>query len=177
MYPFIKEEITENRVSSEYWERLMKRYPWKLTINDPCFEVYDYSVDLINVERRYWESNGNWLTELNEKAIPEELFFHIKHDRDPLKYQVQLYLVKPWDQKNPNDLEQIEAKMKRNRDLMEIFDKFYAEAGSEEVSVHVELDNSMKSAKVKLKTATKEKEIEGCILRGIFDSDRYNLDD
>jgi len=177
LYPFIQKEIAEKRVSSEYWERLMKKYKWKLTFNDSGFEVYDYDIYLINAEKRYMASNGNWLTESNEKAIPEELSFYIKHDKDPLKYQVRLQLVKPWDQDNPNDEEQVVAKMKRNRELMDIFDRFYSEAGNEEVSLQVDFNDSMKSATLKLKTATKEKVIDGCILRGIFDSDHYNLDD
>jgi hypothetical protein len=176
LYSFIQKEIAEKRVSSEYWERLSKKYKWKLTFTDPGFEVYDYSVDLINIESRREASSGNWLTELNEKAILKELFFHIKHDKDPVKYQVQLYVVKPWDQDNPNDLEQVLAEMKRNRELMQIFDQFYKEAGNEDVSLQVEFDDSMKSAKLKLKTATKEQEITGCNVYGIFDSDHYDID-
>jgi len=177
LYSFIQKEISEKRVSSEYWEKLMKKYPWKLTFTDSGFEVYDYNIELINVERRYGTSNGNWLTEMNEKAIPKELSFYIKHDKDPLRYQVRIQLVKPWDSKNEDTEGQTVAEMNRNKELMRLFEQFYAEAGNEEVDLQVEFDNSMKSATLKLKTATKEKIIEGCILRGIFDSDRYNLDD
>jgi hypothetical protein len=67
--------------------------------------------------------------------------------------------------------------MTRTRELMDLFDRFYAGAGEEEVSLLVEFDKSMQSAKLKLKTATREQEIEGCYLRGIFDSDSYDLDD
>ena len=175
LYPFIQKEIAEKRTSSEYWEHLSRKYKWKLEINDPGFEVYDYSIDLINVERRYEASNGNWLTELNEKAIPSELNVYIKHDRDPVRYEVCLEVVKPWDTKDPDEEKKVLAEMNRNRELMDIFEKFYVEAGSEEVSLLIELNDSMTSAKLKLKTATKEKEIEGCILRGIFDSEHYNL--
>jgi len=129
MYSFIQKEIAEKRVSSEYWERLTKKYKWKLTFKDPGFEVYDYQINLINVELRYMASNGNWLTELNEKAIPEELSFYIKHDRDPLKYQVWIEVVKPWDSNNKDDEGQTVAQMNRKRELMRIFDQFYAEAG------------------------------------------------
>ena len=177
LYPFIQKEIAEKQVSSEYWERLMKKYRWKLTFNDSGFEVYDYQIDLINSELRYGASNGNWLTELNEKAIPKELSFYIKHDKDPLKYQVRIQLVKPWDSDDQDEEGQVVAEMKRQSELMDIFEKFYTEAGNEEVSLQVEFNDSMTSAKLKLKTATKEKEIENCILRGIFDSDHYNLDD
>jgi hypothetical protein len=177
LYPFIRQEIAENRVSSEYWERLSKKYKWKLTVNDRDFEVYDYGVNLINKERRYEVSNGNWLTEMNEKSILEDLVIYLKHGKDPLRYQVSIEVVKPWDQDDPDDIKQTLARMNRNRELMDIFDRFYAEVGDEEVSLLVELNESMTSATLKLKTATKEQEIPGCNLWGIFDSDRYNLDD
>jgi len=176
LYPFIQKEIAENRLSSEYWERLSKKYKWKLTINDPDFEIYDYSFHLINHEKRYKPSNGNWLMELNEKTIPSEFDIFLKHDKDPLQYHVSIELVKPGN--SDDSIEQrVLARMSRNRELMDIFECFYADTGNEEVSLLVELDNSMKSAKLKLKTATKEQEIPGCNLYGIFDSDRYNLDD
>jgi hypothetical protein len=177
LYPFIQKEIAENRILSEYWERLSKKYRWKLTINDHAFEVYNYSVDLINKERYYKASNSNRLIKLNEKAIPSEFCIYLKHDKDPLRYKVLIELVKPWDTNDPDDEKQVLAEMNRNRELMDIFDRFYAEAGDEEVSLLLELNESMTSATLKLKTATKEQEIEGCNLYGIFESDRYNLDD
>ena len=72
---FVQKEIAEKRISSAYWERLATKYKWKLVINDPGFEVYDYGFDLINMERYYWAYGGNWLTELNEKPIPSDLLF------------------------------------------------------------------------------------------------------
>ena len=176
LYPFVQKEIAENRVSSAYWERLSKKYRWKLELNDPGFEIYDYDMDLINVERFCWASGGNWLTELNEKAIPKEFTIFIRHDKDPLRYQVHIYLVKPWDQDEPDEEKQVLAEMNRNKELMDLFERFYAEAGEEEVSVWVEFNEAMTSASLKLKTATKERVIEGCILRGIFDSDTYDID-
>jgi hypothetical protein len=176
LYPFIQKEITENRVSSEYWERLSKKYRWKLTVNDPGFEVYDYYIYSINRERRYEPSNGNWLIELNEKAIPDDLSIYLKHNKDPLRYQVSIEVVKPWDQNDPDKEKKVLDRMNRNRELMDIFDRFYAEAGDEEVSLLLELNESMTSVTLKLKTATKEQEIEGCNLYGIFE-DRYNPDD
>ena len=177
LYSFVRKEIAENQISSEYQERLMKKYPWKLTFNDPGFEVYHYNIELINTEYRKAASNGNWLTELNEKAIPKEMVFYIKHDKDPVRYKVWIEVVKPWDQNNEDDEKQSLDRMNRNKELMNIFERFYAEAGNEEVSLQVEFDNSMKSATLRLKTATKELEIKGCNVYGIFDSDRYNLDD
>ncbi|MDR3340403.1 MAG: DUF2931 family protein [Candidatus Symbiothrix sp.] len=176
MFSFVQKELAEKRISSNYWERLSKKYQWKLEVNDPGFEVYDYSVDLINVERREGASNGNWLTELNEKSIPSEFCFFVKHDKDPLRYKVWIEVVMPWDPEDNDDEKQTLQLMQRNRELMELFDHFYAEAGDEEVSLLVELNKAMTSAKLKLKTATKEKEIEGCNLYGIFDSDSYDID-
>jgi hypothetical protein len=176
LYSFIQKEIAENRVSSVYWERLSKKYKWKLEVNDPGFEIYDYDMDLINEERYSLAPSGNWLGELNDKAIPKEFTILLKHDKDPLRYQVNLYIVKKWDQHDPDKEKQVLAQMNRNRELMDLFDRFYAEAGDEEVSLLVEFNDSMTAAKLKLKTAAKEQEIEGCHLFGIFDSDNYDVD-
>ena len=177
MFSFIQKEITENKVSSEYWENLSKKYKWKLSVNDPEFEVYDYMVNMINIERRYYASNGNWLTDLNEKSIPVKIVFYLKHDKDPLRYKVRLILAESWDPEDNDKEKQTIRQMSRNRELMKIFEDFYAEAGDEEVNLFVEFDNAMQSAQVKLKTATKERIIEGCRIEGIFDSDRYMIDD
>jgi hypothetical protein len=113
---------------------------------------------------------------LNEKAIPDNFTIDIKHDKDPLRYRVSIELVKPGD---PNDSveKRMLTYMNRNRELMDLFDRFYAQVGNEEVSLVVEFDDSMKSAIMKLKTATKEQEIPGCNVFGIFDSDQVNMDD
>lgn len=175
MYAFVKKEITEQRFSSAYWEDLSRQYRWKLTFNDPGFEVYDYGADLINVERRNIDSNGNWLIEMNEKAIPSELHLHLKHDKDPLRYQVDIFLVEPWNPENKNREYQTEKMMNRNRELMDLFRQFYSEAGDEEVSLLVEFNEEMTTAKVKLKSASLEYEIPGCRLKGIYDSENYNV--
>jgi len=172
---FVQKEIAEKRLSSAYWERLATKYKWKLVINDSGFEVYNYDNDFINAERRLFASSGNWLTELNEKPIPLDLCFFIRHDRDPLRYKVWIKLVKTPDNMD-NYEDRILYKMNRNRQLLDLFDRFYSEAGNEEVSLYVELSKNMKSARLLLKTATKEQEIPGCFLRGIFNSDEYDID-
>jgi hypothetical protein len=177
VFPFIQKEIMENRISSTYWERLSKKYRWKLTTNDPGFEIYYYNFYLINQEAFYQPVSGNWLTELNEKAIPDNFTILLKHDKDPLRYRVSIELVKPWDQNDSDDEKQTLVQMNRNRELMDLFDRFYAQVGNEEVSLVVEFDDSMKSAIMKLKTATKEQEIPGCNVWGIYDSDQVNMDD
>ena len=92
-----------------------------------------------------------------------------------MRYKVWIELVKiPDDMDNYED--RILYKMNRNRELLDLFDRFYAEAGSEEVSLYVELSKDMKSAKLLLKTATKQREIPGCSLYGIFNSDEYDID-
>ena len=171
MYSFVQQEIAENRIPYDYWKRLSKKYQWKLTTNDPGFEVYRYGSDFINIERRRSWTEPNWLTELNEKAIPKDLFFLLRHDKDPVRYKVHLYLVEPRDQNNKDKEGQTYREMARTRCLMDLFDKFYAEAGGEEVSLMVEFNDSMTTAQVKLKTAAKEQVIDGCRVRGIWDSD------
>jgi hypothetical protein len=66
--------------------------------------------------------------------------------------------------------------MNRNKELLDLFDRFYAEAGEEQVSIYVKLSEDMQSARLFLKTATKEREIPGCSLYGIFNSDEYDID-
>jgi hypothetical protein len=176
MYSFIQKEITEKRLSSAYWESLSKKYRWKLIFNMPEFALYDYGLDLINIERRPADSNGNWLTEINEKAIPNELLLWIKQDKNKLRYWVVVELVEPYDPKDKEEEKQVVREMNRCRKLISFFDNFYAEVGDAEVSLVVEFDENMKSAKLKLKTAEKEAEVPDCKVR-MYCSDEYNIDD
>lgn len=179
MYSFVQQEIEDNRISSKYWERLNHKYKWRLSFDDPHFQVYMYSINLINVERFLHLSSGiSWLTDQVEKAIPSDLFFNIKHSRDPIRYKVWIDLVEPWDAEAPRneDEKQTLQEMTRKRELMDLFEKFYAEAGDEDVELRVTFDDSMQSAQIKLRTNTKEQIIEGCKIVGIFDSDHYNID-
>jgi hypothetical protein len=162
-YPFVQKAIREKRLSSEYWENLSKKYRWKLTLNDPDMQLYDYSLDLINKERRPYDANGNWLTDPDAKAIPEELILRIK-PADPSKPQYKLIIrLKAREDDKYTTKQAYEQEllriMNRNKELMQLFDTFYAEAGNEAVELQVELketNGDITSAKLKLKTADKE---------------------
>ena len=176
LYPFIREEMRAGTLSSRYWEDLTKTYSWKLRITDPDFEVYNYSVYTINVERRIIESAGDWLTTRGEKAVPAELILYLKHEKDPIRYKLHLTFEKAvMDYDSTKDEEELVLKHRyRMRELMNLFESFYAQAGDEEVELVLDFNDEMTDVTVMLRTATWELEIPGCEI-AIYDSERYKL--
>lgn len=177
-YSFVRKEMDAGEFSSQYWEDLDKRYPWKICFNDPRFQVYDYAAFLVNMERYWFESNESWLTTMSGKSIPRKLSIFLKHTMDPIRYYVELDLVEPWDSEllSDDDEERALYKMAERKELLRFFDQFYMEAGDEEVCFYIEFDDAMESAKIKLKSASLEYEIPGAKVDRIRDSERYNID-
>jgi uncharacterized protein YihD (DUF1040 family) len=58
---------------------------------------------------------------------------------------------------------------------MNFFEKFYAEAGGEEVHLQIELNEDITEAKLKLKTTSKEAEFPGYKKVVIYDSEKYEI--
>ncbi|GHT16954.1 hypothetical protein FACS189429_0030 [Bacteroidia bacterium] len=96
MFSFVQKEITEKRLSSAYWENLSKRYLWKLTFNNPEIELYNYGVDLINIERYRIDSHGTWLTEMYEKAVPKSVDVWIHSEKQQLNYHIDFELMEEY---------------------------------------------------------------------------------
>jgi hypothetical protein len=177
LYSFIRTEMRDHTLSSRYWEDLTKTYRWKLRITDPGFEIYDYSAYTINVEHRPIESAGDWLTTQGEKAVPAEFILYLKHDKDPDKYMVELVFepaVLGYDS-GKSEEGQVLRHMNRNRQLMRLFEDFYALAGNEEVELVIDLNKEMTGLTVKLKSQSHEMEIPGCTVH-IYSSEKYKLE-
>lgn len=123
-----------------------ERQEWLETVRRSMFKF-------LNIERDYSDTDLPWLEKLEEKANPAMLSVSLKHDKDLLRYFVRLELVEDYDQHSDDEEGQIHNQMIRTRYLMDLFDKFYAQAGDEEVSIIIEFSDDMQSAQVKLKTA------------------------
>lgn len=176
LFGFIQDEMHTNTLSSKYWEDLNKKYKWKLEFDDPGLNLYNFSAATINVEDWTIESDEGRLMSSAEKAIPAELVLLFKHDKDPIRYKICLTFepaVMGYDP-DANEEQQVLRHMERNKELMRLFEYFYKEAGEEEVSLLLDLNEEMTELKVYLKTDNLKMEIPGCKIE-IFSSDKWKL--
>lgn len=175
LYPFIRKEMTDNRISSAYWESLNKSYNWKIQFSDKDFSLYDYRIYLLNQERRFFLTDPSWPVTDGKKYAPAELTLYLQHRLDPIKYKVIIKLREQYIT-YPKDVEKeitVLNHMNKSRSLLKFFDDFYRKAGDQEVSIYLDFDFSMDKLKLKLKSGDYEEEFPDYTYK-IYDSERYN---
>lgn len=171
LYPFIQQEMADNRISSAYWESLNQQYNWKLEFSDKDFSLYDYRIRLLNQEYHKYLVDPSWPVTAGDKYAPAELTLYLQHRLDPIKYKVVLKLRNK--EIEYDDVEDTLNHMNKSRALLKFFDKFYAKAGDEVVSIYLDFDFSMEKMKLKLKAGDYEEEFPDYTYK-IYDSERYN---
>lgn len=175
LYPFIKQEMQEGRISSAYWESLNQSYNWKLVFSDDRFSLYNYDIYLLNQENREYITEVQWPVVEGNKTIPAHLILYLQHELDPVKYKVIINL-RDDHVKYPVDVDEevtVLKHMNKSRALLQFFDSFYRKSAGKEVSIYVDLDDSMESLKLKLRSGDYEEEFPDYTYQ-IYDSERYD---
>lgn len=184
LYSFIKREIQDNKISSKYWEDLNNMYNWKLEVSDPNFKLYNYEMYFINQEWKRGFRDPSWLLESSLKRIPSEFDVFLSNKFRPIRYSVEIKIRQRRAYKDEDEKlgpeQSVLNHMNKSRELLAIFDEFYAKAGDKPVRLCLELSNDLgvdrlRNLKLKLKTDDMEVEIPTMSVK-VFPSNEYNID-
>lgn len=158
LYPFIKKEMKEGRISGEYWTSLNTAYPWALTFKDKEFSLFGYGIYFINQERRCSLTDPSWLVEAGDKFIPAELTLYLKHNTNSEKYKITIKLRDPYIVYSHTVEKGVSVNnyMNKSRALLRFFDSFYKKAQGKDVELYV--DTSGEKLTPKLKAGDLEEE-------------------
>jgi len=155
-----QQEIVEKRISMDIWDKLNKKYHWKLTWemkDTPSYKLNAKFVgsDFINAESIYCTPTDYFIN-ADAKPVPYEMLsnFESSAGRAFTLYTYFGYVngVEPAKQ-------DYDTHRKREQEMVRLFEDFSEKIGGKQFEFHIKFDENLKTAKAFLKYEKIEQEI------------------
>lgn len=155
-------EIQQGSIRKDIWKNINKTYPWKYTYeiagdNRPL-KILDRTqgADFISGEQTWCLENEDYFTQSIPKAVPLEIDARFKTEAGR-ELTVYLYIghvngVEP-------KMQTYEVQRAREQELVQLFAGFYEKIGKEEFSIHLKINDDLKTGRLYLKRGNTEQEI------------------